>query len=169
MNAQEADTVNEYHHGVVDRAPSMPYPRLGVYQPPINRYYFHVGLPLRDIIEVWQETALAQPTSLAQYCIDNLDNPSGCQPYIVLPSNVDPVTNEPKKWRRLYVGYQATNRDIIQRILNFYKHNTIRRCMRGFLYWGGFTHQTDINGFSSLGPLRADMTLMNYRDDIAIE
>ena len=146
----------------------MPYPRNPLFPPSINRYSFLVTHTMQELIDDWRAMDERDPTGPYEYMLHNLEYQSGCEPYIILPSNLDPVTNEPKKYRRLYVGYQATNRDIIQKILTFYEHKTIRRCMRRHLYWTGFTHQTDINGFSSHGPLKADMTLMNRLDDIVV-
>jgi hypothetical protein len=139
----------------VDTEDGQMYPRLGDVQPSINRYLFVVDVPLSETIGFWRQQALENPEpEYWQYMLDNLDSPSGCLPYIILPSHLDINTNEPKKWRKLGIGLQTTNREVIQKILRFYSHKTFRRCMRNHLMWSGFTHQADT------GPLKADVTLI---------
>jgi hypothetical protein len=127
---------------------------------PININYFHFNVTdtLDDVILRWLRAIENNPTDSDPYrtMIQSLDWPSGCEPWIVLPSYYDAKHKSVTKWRRLFVGRLATCREVIQRILTFYKHKTIRRCMRGHNFFFGFEYYTPIDGVDSHGPLHAD-------------
>lgn len=133
--------------------------RYNVPRKTIDRFFFNVTDTMDEIVERWLREIEADPTDSDPYrfMINNLDAPHGCNRYIVLASYYDGKRQEITKWRRLLLcpEFDTTCRDVIKRILAFYKHKTIRRCMRDHHFFYGFEHIETI-GYDINGPIYAD-------------
>jgi hypothetical protein len=106
----------------------------------MNRYFFNVTHTLDQLVERWLQEIAENPTDSDAFrqMIHSLDLPAGCRAAIILPSYFNEQYSYISRWRYLNLGEDATCRQVIQKILKFYSHKTIRRCMRGHHRFYGF-------------------------------
>jgi hypothetical protein len=106
----------------------------------MNNYFFNVTHTMDQLVESWLREIAENPTDSDAFrgMIYLLDVPAGCREAIILPSYYNERYECVTKWRYLHIGEGATCRQVIQKILKFYSHKTIRRCMRGHYRFYGF-------------------------------